>query len=131
VITSPVFDPGVEEIWEIGPGLFRHAETTIVPNNMPGKKPMVRYAAPSTSVLLLEKKQKIEIVAGRAISDETIQNVMGYAMKQNKFLEVRSCEKLDNLRAVDRMVVLCNEFIHNSQPRLDEISLDDSENYED
>lgn len=125
MIVIPGFEPGAEGFWEIGPEGFKQAEKKLFDNPTPGKKPIARYVAESTSVLLIEKKNRIEITVGRLVSDEVLQNVMGYAMKQNKFLEIRQCETLDNLRAVDRMVVLCNDFVQNAQPRLDEISLDE------
>ena len=131
MITVPGFEPGAESFWEIGPDGFKQAEKALFENPTPGKKPITRYVAESTSVLLIEKKNIIEITVGRLVSDQVLQNVMGYAMKQNKNLEIRKCESLDNLRAVDRMVVLCNEFVQNAQPRLDDISPDEFDSEED
>jgi len=125
MIVVPGFDLGSEAFWEIGPEGFKLATVRLFDNPTPGKKPIARYVAESTSVLLIEKKTKIEITVGRFVSDEVLQNVMGYALKQNKFLEIRQCETLDNLQQVDRMVVLCNDFVQYAQPRLDELLFDE------
>jgi hypothetical protein len=125
MIAIPGFDPGTEGFWEIGEDGFKQATKATFDNPISGKKPITRYVAESTSVLLIEKKHKIYIVVGRLVSDNVLQNVMGYAMKQSKYLEIQKCETLDNLRSVDRMVVLCNEFVELAQPRLADIPLDE------
>ena len=61
--------------------------------------------------MLLERDKEIDILAGKDVSPETLQNVLGYAMKQRKPLILRRCENLSNLRVVDHMVVTANAFI--------------------
>ena len=124
MIATPAFDIGAEAFWDIGPEGFKQAEKRAF-DNPNGKKPIQRYVAASESVLLIEKRDKIEIIVGRFVKEDVLQNVMGYALKQNKLLELRKCEILDNLRMSDRMVVLCNEFITNMQPQLSDLDPDD------
>jgi hypothetical protein len=114
MIFVPAYDPDhkIKDFWEIGLDGFTIASWGMFPNTYdPTKKDIKRYFAPSTSILLLEKNDCIDIIAGAEISNEVIQNVMGYAMKQNKPLILRKCESLDNLRVVDHMVFTTNAFI--------------------
>ena len=130
MITVPGFIPGAPTVWEIGPDGFKKPEKAEFPNTIdPTKKPVTRYVAQSSSVLLVEKIATIEITVGRFVTEDVLKNVMGYAMKQGKTLEITKCENLDNLREVDRMVVLCNEFVKFAEPKLEDITIDDLDEY--
>jgi hypothetical protein len=107
MISTPAFQPGAEAFWVIGPEGFTKAEIKMLQFS-PTDKPHKRYVAESDSVLLIERSHKIEFIVGRLVSEDVLKNVLGYAMKQKKFLDLRQCETLDLLRAADRTAVLCN-----------------------
>jgi hypothetical protein len=112
MIFEPAFNIGVKSWWVIGPYGFKEAEWGMFPNTFdPSKKDVKRYFAPSDSILLMERANQIDIVAGATVPDEAIQNVMGYALKQGKPLFLKRCEYLDNLRVVDHMVQMTNDFL--------------------
>jgi hypothetical protein len=123
MISTPAFQPGAEAFWVIGPEGFTKAEIKMF-RYSPEDKPHKRYAAESDSILLIERAHKIEFIVGRFASEDTLKNVMSYAMKQKKFLDLRQCETLDLLRAADRTATLCNEFIKNTEVQLTDLDIE-------
>ena len=112
MIYEAVFNLGVRSAWIIGPEGFKVAEVGFFKNTYDEtKKDIKRYYANSDSVLLLERDKQIDIIAGSEVSDEVLQNVMGYALKQGKPLFLKRCETLNNLRVVDHMVHTTNQFL--------------------
>lgn len=129
MITVPGFNPGAKAVWELGPDGLKAPQKAEFPNNDPKKKPVTRYVAQSDSVLLIEDSSKITLTVGRFVDESVLKNVMGYAMKVGKTLEIAKCESLDNLRDVDRMVVLCNQFVEFNRPGLNDITEDDLDSH--
>ena len=112
MIKEPAFNIGVKSWWTLGPDGFHIAVAKMFPNEYdPIKKDIKRYYASSDSVILMERDEQIDIIAGSEVSDEVLQNVMGYAMKQGKPLFLKRCESLNNLRVVDYMVSATNTYL--------------------
>ena len=112
MIKEPAFNIGVKSWWIIGPDGFNVAVAKMFPYEYdPTKKDIKRYYAESSSVILMERDKQIDIIAGSEVSDEVLQNVMGYAVKQGKPLFLKRCESLNNLRVVDYMVAATNTYL--------------------
>jgi hypothetical protein len=119
-----VFNPyhtTVQGVWEIGEGFFRRAEKrttqfTIGPTGEKTPKKVQPYVAESTSAILVETEYGIEITVGRLVSENVLKNILSYALTNKKPLSIKQCETLENLQAVDRMVLLCNEFLTKMEP---------------
>jgi hypothetical protein len=119
-----------KEVYEITSTEFKKPELKVLPiDPRPTNRGRTVYEAPSTSVLVVSEEGVIKLVVGRHVADATLKNVLGYAIKQRKPLEIMRCEVLSNLRQIDDMVALCNKIIKEQDATLDEIRLEiDGEN---
>jgi hypothetical protein len=92
-----------------------------LPRGIFDKKTKYIYTAPSTSILITVKQDDIELVVGRSVSEQTLKNVLGFAIKNRKYLTILKCEGLSNLRSVDQMVALGNNIIKEQRGLTDDI----------
>ena len=117
--------PCYRNVYEITETEFKAPTKTVVPD--PPNRAV--YQAPSTSVLVMFEEGRIKIVVGRQVTDKTLKNVLGYAIKMKTPLEILRLEVLSNLRQVDDMVALCNKILKEQDTTLDELRLElDQEN---
>lgn len=124
MITASGFLPNVFEITD---SEIKLPDKQEFPPQSPGKRPISKYVAPSTSILAIVNNKEVELVVGREITELTLQNVMGFGIKHRKPLKISKCEVLSNLRIVDRMVVLCNDILKSQEPSIEDILYSDSE----
>jgi len=119
--------PTYRNVYEITETEFKAPEKVVTQNSKTELRFM--YQAPSTSVLVMFEEGRIKIVVGRSVTDVTLKNVLGYAIKMKTPLEILRLEVLSNLRQVDDMVVLCNKILKEQDTTLDELRLElDQEN---
>ena len=120
MITVPGFLKNVFEITDMEVNIPMKKE---YPPIGPGKKPIFKYVAPSTSVLVVVKTEEIELVIGRKVSEQVLNNVLGFGIKSKKYLKLSLCEGLSNLQSADRMVALCNDILREQQGIVEEYLL--------
>jgi hypothetical protein len=87
------------------------------------RKNRFQHVAPSTSVLAVVKNDEIELVVGHAVTEQTLKNVLGFGLKNRKFLKISKCEGLGNLRSVDQMIALANDIIKEQRCLTDDIPM--------
>lgn len=115
MITLPGF---LKNVFEITKDEFKEPEKKLVTSF--GKQSLM-YTAPSSSILLVVGKRTIELVIGRQVTDRTLQNMLGYGLKNKKPLKILRCELLNNLQTVDQMITLCNKILEQTDTTIEEL----------
>lgn len=106
--------------YEIGEDYFKYPELSNFVNEVTGET-RKRYVAQSTAIILIEGSKRIDLYAGREVSEKTIKNTLNYLIKQEKEVRLAKCETLSVLGDMDNLVTVSNQFINfNKEPDLND-----------